>query len=295
MLLPPNTCHLQQINCPIITDMTAEESDVDDAPLPTIICLCISSPKTSLSNYFPNCHLKQADGSSGRCQSPTGLTFISKRAGDVCQRDTKISEEAPLVHSGGVRSTSVHNNSVKCSFSSRVRWAKNKNGLVLSEKRRARKSEIGCHQRRFCSKPKLCQSCASDTSECFISWYKNQTDQSQCQVLQPGTRRTCPRSDLSAALSCMSLAIIGPFIRFQTQRAGASLHQLNHLSSSGRVGRWFPKSESGSARITNEPRWNLFEGNWTGWLQQWLFGAHVWVNEAPRGLCLEIQIVYIIW
>lgn len=112
-------------NCSIITDMAAEESDVDDVPRPTTICLCVSSPKTSPSNDFPNHCLEQADGSSGRCQSPTGLTFISRRAGDGCQRDTHISEEAPLVRSGGVRDTSVHNNSVKCLLSTRVCWAKN--------------------------------------------------------------------------------------------------------------------------------------------------------------------------
>lgn len=27
-----------------------------------------------------------------------------------------------------------------------------------------------------------------------------------------------------------------------------------------------------------------FEGNWAGWLQQWLFGTGVWGNGAPRRL-----------
>lgn len=26
------------------------------------------------------------------------------------------------------------------------------------------------------------------------------------------------------------------------------------------------------------------EGNWAGWLQRWLFGAHAWVNGVPRFL-----------
>lgn len=195
----PNSHHPQQINCPIITDMTAEESDADDELLPPTICLCVSSPKPSLSNYFPNRRLKQADGSSGRCQSPTGLTFISRRAGDVCKRNTNISEEAPLVHSGAVRHTSVHNNSVKCSLSSRVRWAKDTNGLVLSDKRGARKSKLGCHQRRFCSKPKHCQS-----SECLISWYKNQTDQSQSGSAARNTQDVSSLWSLSCALLHLS-------------------------------------------------------------------------------------------
>lgn len=109
--------------------------------------VCGSSPIKQPVKFLREPPPKQIDGSSARCQLPTGPTFISRRAGDVCQRDTNISAEAPLVHSGGVRDTSVHNSSVKCSLSPRVRRAK---------------SEIRCH-------PRPSQNRASDSSERFIS------------------------------------------------------------------------------------------------------------------------------
>lgn len=130
-----------------------------------------------------------------------------------------VSEEAPLVHSGGVRDTSAHNNSVKCSLSSRVHPVKKTKQTIWCCQRK----EEGENQKW--DEPKLCQSCASDTRECFISWYKNPTETSQPEVLQPGTRRTCPHSDLSSVLFCISIAVIGPVICFQTQRTGASLHR----------------------------------------------------------------------
>lgn len=127
-----------------------------------------------------------------------------------------ISQEAPLVHSGvfGIQTYIITVSSARVPPESQPQT-------------------LWCCQR----KEELGQSCASDTSECLIPWYQNPAEPSQYEVLQPGTRRTRPHSDLSSARSCISIAVIGPVIRFQAQRTGASLHQANHLSSSGNAGR----------------------------------------------------------
>lgn len=98
----PNARHPQQISCPVITGVMAEESDVDEAPLPPTIRLHVSSPTTSLSNSFrnhphppppPTPTQNKLMGHQAGVSSPEAHR---SSAGGVCQRDTNISAQGEL-------------------------------------------------------------------------------------------------------------------------------------------------------------------------------------------------------
>lgn len=108
--------------------------------------VCGSSPtKQSVKFFREPAQNKLMDHQAGVSCPQAQRSSAGEQGTSVSE--TNISAEAPLVHSAGVRDTSVHNNGVKCSLFSRVRRAK---------------SEIRCH-------PRPSQNRASDSSERFIS------------------------------------------------------------------------------------------------------------------------------
>lgn len=86
------------------------------------------------------------------------------------------------------------------------------------------------------------------------------------------------------SLGCVSLAVIRPFVRSLVRSFPPTGPSVFRRMRWGGAPVWIRVCQN-----RKRARLKTFEGNWAGWLQQWLFGTRVCGNGALRCLWLEMQ------